>query len=79
LKYLQARVDLPCCVAELIKRLVLAPVGAELRDESQKQIERLLAPMPAVAFRGSGRLAGRHIRPLSKQFKRAFDKARVLG
>jgi AcrR family transcriptional regulator len=39
------------CVAGLINWLVLAPVGVELGDKSQKQIERLLVPMLAGAFR----------------------------
>jgi AcrR family transcriptional regulator len=42
------------CVAGLINWLVLAPVGAELRNKSQKQIERLLVPILAGAFRAAG-------------------------
>jgi AcrR family transcriptional regulator len=42
------------CVAGLINWLVLAPVGAELRSKSQKQIERLLVPILAGAFRAAG-------------------------
>jgi AcrR family transcriptional regulator len=42
------------CVAGLINWLVLAPVGDELRNKSQKQIERLLVPIVAGAFRAAG-------------------------
>jgi hypothetical protein len=42
------------CVAGLINWLVLAPIGAELRNTSQKQIERLLIPILAGAFRAAG-------------------------
>ncbi len=42
------------CVAGLINWLVLAPVGVELRNKSQKQIERLLVPIVAGAFRAAG-------------------------
>jgi AcrR family transcriptional regulator len=42
------------CVAGLINWLVLAPVGDELRSKSQKQIERLLVPIIAGAFRAAG-------------------------
>lgn len=42
------------CVAGLINWLVLAPVGNELRNTSQKQIERLLVPIVAGAFRAAG-------------------------
>ena len=42
------------CVAGLINWLVLAPVGDELRNKSQKQIERLLVPILAGAFRAAG-------------------------
>ncbi len=43
------------CVAGLITWLVLAPVADELRNKSHKQIERLLVPIVAGAFRaGSG-------------------------
>jgi AcrR family transcriptional regulator len=39
-------------VAGMLNWLVLAPVGAELRDRSEKQLERLLVPVLAGAFRG---------------------------
>jgi AcrR family transcriptional regulator len=42
------------CAAGLINWLVLAPVGAELRNKSQKQIERLLVPIVAGVFRAAG-------------------------
>ncbi len=42
------------CVAGLINWLVLAPVGNELSDKSRKQIERLLVPILAGAFRAAG-------------------------
>jgi hypothetical protein len=32
--------------------LVLAPIGAELRNKSEKQVARLLVPVVAGAFRG---------------------------
>jgi AcrR family transcriptional regulator len=41
------------CAAGLLNWLVLAPVGAELRSKSGKQIERLLVPVVAGAFRGT--------------------------
>jgi AcrR family transcriptional regulator len=41
------------CVAGLLNWLVLAPVGAELRNKSEKQIERLLVPVLAGTFRGT--------------------------
>jgi AcrR family transcriptional regulator len=41
------------CAAGLLNWLVLAPVGAELRNRPQKQIERLLVPMLAGTFRGT--------------------------
>ena len=41
--------------AGLLNWLVLAPVGAELRHKSQKQLERLLVPVLAGTFRGNGR------------------------
>jgi AcrR family transcriptional regulator len=41
------------CVAGLLNWLVLAPVGAELRNNSEKQIERALVPVLAGAFRGA--------------------------
>jgi AcrR family transcriptional regulator len=42
------------CAAGLLNWLVLAPVGAELRNKSEKQIERLLVPVIAGTFRGPG-------------------------
>jgi AcrR family transcriptional regulator len=42
------------CVAGMINWLVLAPVGSELSTKSQKQIERLLIPVLAGAFRAAG-------------------------
>jgi AcrR family transcriptional regulator len=41
------------CVAGLLNWLVLAPVGAELRSKSAKQIERQLVPVLAGALRGT--------------------------
>jgi AcrR family transcriptional regulator len=41
------------CAAGLLNWLVLAPVGAELRNKSEKQIERLLVPVLAGTFRGT--------------------------
>ncbi len=41
------------CAAGLLNWLVLAPVGAEFRNKSAKQIERLLVPVIAGAFRGT--------------------------
>jgi AcrR family transcriptional regulator len=41
------------CAAGLLNWLVLAPVGAELRDKSEKQIERWLVPVLAGTFRGA--------------------------
>jgi AcrR family transcriptional regulator len=41
------------CAAGLLNWLVLAPVGAELRNKPEKQIERLLVPVLAGAFRGT--------------------------
>ena len=40
------------CAAGLLNWLVLAPVGAELRNKSEKQIGRRLIPVLAGAFRG---------------------------
>ena len=40
------------CAAGLLNWLVLAPVGADLRNKSEKQLERLLVPVLAGAFRG---------------------------
>jgi AcrR family transcriptional regulator len=39
-------------VAGMLNWLVLAPVGADLRNKSSKQLERLLVPVFAGAFRG---------------------------
>ena len=39
-------------VAGMLNWLVLAPVGTELRNKSEKQLERLLVPIFAGAFRG---------------------------
>jgi AcrR family transcriptional regulator len=41
------------CAAGLLNWLVLAPVGIELRNKSEKQIERRLVPVLAGAFRGT--------------------------
>ncbi len=41
------------CAAGLLNWLALAPVGVELRNKSEKQIERLLVPVLAGAFRGT--------------------------
>lgn len=41
------------CAAGMLNWLALAPVGAELRDKSEKQLERLLVPILAGAFRGT--------------------------
>jgi AcrR family transcriptional regulator len=41
------------CAAGMLNWLVLAPVGAELSDMSEKQAERLLVPIVAGAFRGT--------------------------
>jgi AcrR family transcriptional regulator len=41
------------CAAGLLNWLVLAPVGAELRNKSEKQIERRLVPVLAGSFRGT--------------------------
>ena len=41
------------CAAGLLNWLVIAPVGDELRSRSERQINRLLAPLLAGAFRGS--------------------------
>jgi AcrR family transcriptional regulator len=40
------------CAAGLLNWLALAPVGAELRNRSEKQIERRLVPVLAGIFRG---------------------------
>jgi Tetracyclin repressor-like, C-terminal domain len=41
------------CAAGLLNWLVLAPVGAELRNKSERQIERQLVPALAGTFRGA--------------------------
>jgi AcrR family transcriptional regulator len=41
------------CAAGLLNWLALAPVGAELRSKSRRQVERLLVPVIAGAFRGT--------------------------
>jgi hypothetical protein len=40
------------CAAGMVNWLALAPIGAELAGKSAKQIERLLLPVLAGAFRG---------------------------
>jgi AcrR family transcriptional regulator len=40
------------CAAGLLNWLVLAPVGADLRNTSRKQVERLLVPAVAGTFQG---------------------------
>jgi AcrR family transcriptional regulator len=40
------------CVAGMLNWLTLAPVTAELRNKSEQQLERLLVPIIAGAFRG---------------------------
>jgi AcrR family transcriptional regulator len=41
------------CAAGLLNWLVLAPVGVELRNKSEKQIERRLVPVLTGTFRGT--------------------------
>src|SRR3954453_1064697 len=41
--------------AGMLNWLVLAPIGAELRHKSPKQLERLLVPVLAGTLRGNGR------------------------
>jgi AcrR family transcriptional regulator len=41
------------CVAGMLNWLALAPAGAALRSRSEKQLERLLVPVVAGAFRGT--------------------------
>jgi AcrR family transcriptional regulator len=41
------------CVAAMLNWLALAPVSAELGNKSEKQLERLLVPIIAGAFRGT--------------------------
>lgn len=40
------------CVAGLVNWLALAPIGTELRNKTEKQLELLLVPVVAGAFRG---------------------------
>jgi AcrR family transcriptional regulator len=42
------------CVAGMLNWLAVAAVGTELRNKSEKQVERLLVPAVAGAFRGTG-------------------------
>jgi hypothetical protein len=42
------------CVAAMLNWLAVASVGAELRNKTEKQLERLLVPIIAGAFRGTG-------------------------
>jgi len=44
------------CAAGMLNWLVLAPVGDELRNRSERQLERLLIPVLAGAFRGASSL-----------------------
>jgi AcrR family transcriptional regulator len=41
------------CAAGMLNWLTLAPIGAELRHKSEKQLEGLLVPVLAGAFRGT--------------------------
>ena len=41
------------CAAGLLNWLALAPVGTDLGNKSEKQVERLLIPVVAGAFRGT--------------------------
>ena len=41
------------CVAGMVNWLALAPVSAELRNKTEQQLERLLVPVIAGAFRGT--------------------------
>jgi AcrR family transcriptional regulator len=41
------------CVAGMLNWLALAPLGAELRNKPKRQLERLLVPVIAGAFRGT--------------------------
>lgn len=41
------------CVAGMLNWLALAPFGGELRSKNEKQLERLLVPVVAGAFRGT--------------------------
>ena len=47
------------CAAGMLNWLTLAPIGYELTNESEKQVERLLIPLLAGAFRGSSPKASR--------------------
>jgi hypothetical protein len=40
------------CAAGLLNWVVLAPIGSELRNKSEKQVARLLVPVLAGALRG---------------------------
>jgi AcrR family transcriptional regulator len=42
------------CVAGMLNWIVLAPIGSEFTNKSVKQLERLLVPVVAGAFRGAG-------------------------
>ena len=42
------------CVAGMLNWLALAPISTELGNKSEKQLERLLVPVIAGAFRGTG-------------------------
>jgi AcrR family transcriptional regulator len=41
------------CTAGMLNWLVLSPIGPELGNKSEKQLERLLVPVLAGAFRGT--------------------------
>jgi hypothetical protein len=41
------------CVAGMLNWLAVAPIGAELQNKTEKQLERLLVPVIAGAFRGT--------------------------
>ena len=41
------------CVAGMLNWLALAPISTELGNKSEKQLERLLVPIIAGAFRGT--------------------------
>src|SRR6476620_468423 len=43
------------CAAGMLNWLALAPIGAELKNKSENQIERLLVPPVAGALRGSSK------------------------
>ena len=49
------------CVAGMLNWLTLAPVSLELRNRSEKQLERLLVPIIAGAFRGTANRSKRLI------------------